>query len=256
MSALALTTHFVRREIRNRYLGSFSGGLWALIQPLIQLAVYGFVWIYVFRMRIPGGDNAPGIVAFLALGVWPWNAFAEAVVRATTAVQDNAALIGKVALPREVLVVATVATSFAVHLTGYIAILVVLTFAGTRIDLAGLVPAILLFVPLFALALGFALIAASTQVFVRDLSQALPQLFMLLQFAAPIFYDTSQTGDFGRWLFLNPFTFYADAFHALLLHHGEVGLRRLAIALAVAAVVLFVGHRVFRRLDPHFEDFL
>ena len=46
---------------------------------------------------------------FLALGVWPWNAFAEALVRATTAVQDNAALIGKVALPREVLVFSSVA---------------------------------------------------------------------------------------------------------------------------------------------------
>ena len=255
MSVARLTLRFFRRELENRFAGSFTGGLWALFQPLIQLAVYSFVFVHVMKARIPGAD-APGFVPFLVTALWPWIAFSEAIIRSTTVVQDNAALIGKVALPREVLVVATVATSFAVHLTGYIAILVVLTFAGTRIDLAGLVPAILLFVPLFALALGFALIAASTQVFVRDLSQALPQLFMLLQFAAPIFYDTSQTGDFGRWLFLNPFTFYADAFHALLLHHGEVGLRRLAIALAVAAVVLFVGHRVFRRLDPHFEDFL
>ena len=103
---------------------------------------------------------------------------------------------------------------------------------------------------------ALALIAASVQVFVRDLSQALPQIFMLLQFAAPIFYDATQTGALARWLVLNPFTFYADAFHALLLHHGEVGFARLAIALVVAAAVLFVGHRVFRRLDPHFEDFL
>lgn len=255
MSVARLTLRFFRRELENRFAGSFTGGLWALFQPLIQLAVYSFVFVHVMKARIPGAD-APGFVPFLVTALWPWIAFSEAIIRSTTVVQDNAALIGKVALPREVLVIATVATSFAVHLTGYIAILVVLTFAGTRIDLAGLVPAILLFVPLFALALGFALIAASTQVFVRDLAQALPQLFMLLQFAAPIFYDTSQTGDFGRWLFLNPFTFYADAFHALLLHHGEVGLRRLAIALAVAAIVLFVGHRVFRRLDPHFEDFL
>ncbi|MET0230154.1 MAG: ABC transporter permease [Rhodanobacteraceae bacterium] len=255
MSVARLTLRFFRRELENRFAGSFTGGLWALFQPLIQLAVYSFVFVHVMKARIPGAD-APGFVPFLVTALWPWFAFSEAIVRSTTVVQDNAALIGKVALPREVLVIATVATSFTVHLTGYIAILVVLALSGTRIDLAGLAPAILLFVPLFALALGFALIAASTQVFVRDLSQALPQVFMLLQFAAPIFYDASQTGDFGRWLVLNPFTFYADAFHALLLHHGEVGLRRLAIALAVAAVVLFVGHRVFRRLDPHFEDFL
>ena len=77
--ALNLIFHFVRREISSRYLGSFSGGLWALMQPLIQLAVYGFVWTYVFGMRPPGGADAPGIVPFLAMGVWPWNAFAEAL---------------------------------------------------------------------------------------------------------------------------------------------------------------------------------
>ncbi len=255
MSVARLTLRFFRRELENRFAGSFTGGLWALFQPLIQLAVYSFVFVHVMKARIPGAD-APGFVPFLVTALWPWIAFSEAIIRSTTVVQDNAALIGKVALPREVLVIATVATSFAVHLTGYVAILVVLALSGTRIDLAGLAPAILLFVPLFALALGFALIAASTQVFVRDLSQALPQLFMLLQFAAPIFYDASQTGELARWLVLNPFTFYADAFHALLLHHGEVGLRRFATALVVAAAVLFVGHRVFRRLDPHFEDFL
>jgi lipopolysaccharide transport system permease protein len=255
MSVARLTLRFFRRELENRFAGSFTGGLWALFQPLIQLAVYSFVFVHVMKARIPGAD-APGYVPFLVTALWPWIAFSEAIIRSTTVVQDNAALIGKVALPREVLVIATVATSFAVHLTGYIAILVVLTLAGTRIDLAGLAPAIVLFVPLFALALGFALIAASMQVFVRDLSQALPQLFMLLQFAAPIFYDATQTGELGRWLVLNPFTFYADAFHALLLHHGEVGRARFAMALVVAAVVLLVGHRVFRRLDPHFEDFL
>ena len=255
MSAASLTLRFFQRELRNRFAGSFSGGLWALLQPLIQLAVYSFVFVYVLKARIPGAD-APGYVPFLVTALWPWIAFSEAIIRAATAVQDNVALIGKVALPREVLVIAAVATSFAVHLTGYVAILVALALAGKGIALGGLAPAILLFVPLFALALGFALIAASVQVFVRDLSQALPQIFMLLQFAAPIFYDATQTGALARWLVLNPFTFYADAFHALLLHHGEVGFARLAIALVVAAAVLFVGHRIFRRLDPHFEDFL
>jgi len=189
--------------------------------------------------------------------MWPWIAFSEAILRSTTAVQDNAALIGKVALPREVLVVATVASSFAVHLCGFVAILVVLALAGKGIDIAGLVPAVLLYVPLFALALGIALICASVQVFVRDLVQALGQLMNVLMFMAPIFYDREQMPERVRgWLDLNPFTFYADAFRAVLLHHGEVSPMRIALALATAAIVLLAGHYLFRRLDPHFEDFL
>jgi len=74
MPGLCLALHLIRRDVRNRYLGSFSGGLWALLQPLIQLAVYGFVFVYVFNARVPGA-NAPGYVPFLALGLWPWTAF-------------------------------------------------------------------------------------------------------------------------------------------------------------------------------------
>src|SRR5690242_13577961 len=100
MAALSLTLHFVRREIGNRYLGSFSGGLWALFQPLIQLAVYGVVFVFVFRQGAPAGSNI-GYVPFLALALWPWTAFSEGLSRATTAIQDNAPLIRKVAMPGE-----------------------------------------------------------------------------------------------------------------------------------------------------------
>jgi lipopolysaccharide transport system permease protein len=55
---------------------------------------------------------------------------------------------------------------------------------------------------------------------------------------------------------VHPFTFYADAFRVALLHHGEVGVERIAIALLVALLALLVGRWIFRRLDPYFEDFL
>jgi len=255
MSALALTTHFVRREIRNRYLGSFSGGLWALIQPLIQLAVYGFVWIYVFRMRIPG-EGAPGIVPFLALGVWPWNAFSESLVRATTAVQDNAALIGKIALPREILVLSSVASSFLLHGVGFCAILAVFWLRGTPLHLLGVPLAAALFLQLFVLALGFALLFAAIQVFVRDLGQTLAQLMPLWMFAGPVLYPRDYLPErFRGWLDWNPFTFYPEALRDALLGYGSAGTPWI-VATVIALAVLALGYGVFRRLSPHFEDFL
>jgi len=53
MAALCLTLHFVRREMSDRYLGSFSGRLWALFQPLIQLALYRFVFADVSQPLAP-----------------------------------------------------------------------------------------------------------------------------------------------------------------------------------------------------------
>ena len=155
MPAVALTLRFLRRELRNRFAGSFSGGLWALFQPLIQLAVYAFVFVHVFKARVPGAD-APGYVPFLVTALWPWTAFSEALLRSTTAIQDNAALIGKVALPREVARRwRASASSFIVHLVGFVAIVLVLAVERDRYRIcSGLLPALVLYVPLFVFALG------------------------------------------------------------------------------------------------------
>jgi lipopolysaccharide transport system permease protein len=251
-----LTLRFIERELRNRFAGSFTGGLWALITPLIQLAVYAFVFEHILKQRAPGAD-APGYVPFLLAALWPWNALSESVLRATTVIQENATLIGKIALPREVLVLASVASSFALNLAGFIVIVVVLALMGKGIALGGLAPSLLLYAMLFVLSLGFAFALAAVQVFVRDLAQVLAQLLMLLMFCAPIFYDRSAVPSRAQGLIdLHPFTFYADAFRVALLRHGDVDIGRIGVAALVALLALLLGRWMFRRLDAHFEDFL
>lgn len=256
--SFAIATHFIRRELRNRYLGSISGGLWALLQPLIQLAIYGFVWTYVFKMRPPGGDTSPAaIIPFLALGVWPWNAFSEAVMRSATAIQDNAGLIGKVAFPRGVLVFAAGSASFLLHGVGFIVVVIVIELLGFPLRLTMLPLALLAFVLLFVLALGFGYLFAAVQVFVRDLSQVIGQLLPLMMFTAPVLYARDYLPErFQAWLSWNPFTFYPEYLRADLLGIGTVGIEAQLVACVLALAVLAIGYAVFRRLNPRFEDFL
>lgn len=257
MNVAALTWEFTTRELRARFLGSFGGLFWAILQPVLQLLIFAFVFVKVFHARIPGAD-APGYIAFLAVALWPWTAFADAVLNATRAIEDNAALIGKVALPRVILVISRVCASFSVHIAGFIAIVLLLSLHDDHVRvLSGLLPALLLYVPLFALALGCAFAFAALQVFVRDFVQLLGQSLPLLLYCAPVFYDRSIVpAPIQPWLSLNPFTFYAEAFHALVLGHGSITAISLLAALAVAALALLGGYRLFRRLDRHFEDFL
>lgn len=256
MNRLALSVHFIRRELRERYRGSITGFGWALLQPLLQLAIYAFVFVQIFKARVPGAD-APGYVPFLVVGMWPWIAFSEAVLRSTTAIQDNAALIGKVAMPREILVLAPTSASFVLHISGFIAILVALAIFGHGIQLAKLPLALLLYIPMFAYTLGIALMFSAIQVFVRDLVQILAQLLTLMMFAAPIFYDRANLPErFQGYLDLNPFTFYVEAMRNLLLGYGDFPWFGLLIATIVAVLSLAIGQWLFRRLDPHFEDFL
>ena len=256
MPGLSLTLHFIRRDLRNRYLGSFTGGLWALLQPLAQLAVYGFVFVYVFNARVPGA-NAPGFVPFLALGLWPWTAFSEGLSRATTTIQDNAPLIRKVAMPREVLVFSAVASSFLIHGVGFCAVVVALRMLGVPVDLLSLPLVLGGFVQLFVFALGLAFLFAALQVFVRDLASALPQLLMIWMFASPIFYALdSLPPRYQHWMDWNPITYYTELFRYVLLGTGDVRASNALVALVVASAVFILGLAAFRRLKPHFEDFL
>jgi lipopolysaccharide transport system permease protein len=253
--ALNLALHFIRREVRSRYLGSLSGGLWALAQPLIQLAVFGVVYVYVFKAPPPAGDI--GVLPFLALGLWPWNAFAEALVRSTNAIPENAALIGKVALPREVLVLAAASSSFLLHGVGFCAICIALWLWGAPIHLQALPLAAAVYLQFFVFALGLALILSAVQVFVRDLAQVLTQLLQIWMFASPVWYPREFLPERYRdWMSFNPIAYYIESFRSILVGSGQVTLATQAVALIVAVAVLLAGFSLFRRLSPHFEDFL
>lgn len=256
MHTLRLALHFAQRDFRNRYLGSFSGGLWALAQPLLQLAVYAFVFVQVFRQRVPGAD-APSYVPFLVCAMWPWNALSESLQRGTLALQEHAGLIGKVAVPRLSLVLAPVIASFGLHGAGFVVIALVLWLGGWGIDPSGLLLALPLLVALMAFALGLVLLLSTLQVFVRDIASALPQILMLWMFLSPVMYSRDMAPvQFQPLLDANPFSAFAGAFRYALLHQALPSAAALGWATLWLALALGVGTLVFRRLQPHVEDFL
>ncbi len=194
---------------------------------------------------------------FLVVAMWPWTAFSEAILRSTTAITENASLIGKVPMPRSVPVLATVAASFLLHTTGFLAIVLILPLFDYPIHLAWIPAALLLQCVLMVLGLGLALLAAAIQVFVRDLVQVLTQLLMLAMFAAPIFYSRAMIPErYQPIIDLHPYTWYAGAFREMLLYGRQPDLLPFAGVVLAALLVLALGWWVFHRLDPHFEDYL
>jgi lipopolysaccharide transport system permease protein len=251
-----LLRHFVLLELRKRFLGTVGAGLWAIAHPLLQLAIYSTVFAVIFQARVPELPDAPFAV-WLALAFWPWIAFAEAVQRGAAVVGENAALIGKVALPTELLPTATTVASFLVHGLGYLAVLLVLVLLGQPVRLWMLPLALPLFVGLLVLAHGVALLVAALSVFLRDVAQLTTQLLMLGFFLTPIFYSRSMLPEAWRpWLDLNPMTAYVEGFRALLL--GLAPPSALAIGTSVAGTVFaaLAGRILFRRLSRHFHDYL
>lgn len=246
----------VFRAIRTDYLENLTGFAWLILQPLMLLAVYAFVFTTIFKARIPDAGPA-GFVPYLAVAFWPWTAFSEAVLRASNTVAANAALIGKVAFASELLPLSTVTASFLMHMAGYLAVLVVLQIMGTPMHWAGLLPAlpVLLLLYLFACALG--LFTSALQVFVRDVAQILPPLMTFWFFTTPILYSSSiLPAQLAVVMKFNPMSWYVERLRDfLLLGNYDLSWFDLAVP-ALTLLLLWAALTFFRRFSAHFEDFL
>jgi len=249
-----LFANFVRRELTTRYIGSATGLVWALIQPLALLAVYHFVFTTIFRAT---GFAGASFLAFVAVALWPWLAAQEAIQRATISLAGYGGLIRKVAFPHEIVVYATVAAVFVLQFFGYAAVLLVLRVVGEPIRLEGILLAIPVWLILAIAVTGLGLLFSALQVFVRDVEHVLMPVLMMLMYLTPILYPLTLVPESVRTIVAaNPFSWLVGRLRDALID-GRIGLLWSdAIALAVAAAIFVAGRWVFLRLSPHFEDFV
>ncbi|MGH8051325.1 MAG: ABC transporter permease [Arenimonas sp.] len=244
----------LRRELGERYRGSLLGVLWHLLLPLSQLLVLSWVFSHLLQARTQFENLSYG--AFLALGLWPWNLFSNAVSNSVAALTGNAALIGKIALPHHLLVDAKVSASVLLDLAGFAVVLLALLLFGTPLKLSGVPVVLLSLAVLYIFAVGFANIVAVLNVFLRDVGAAISQILSLLFFLTPVIYDLAQLPKpLQQLLILNPF-----AAPILAIRHALLGLPvdwfHLGISALIAIFVAYLGYALLRRARPHLEDYL
>lgn len=248
--------NMVVRQIRQDYLQNLTGFAWLILQPLMLLAVYAFVFTTIFKARIPEAIDI-GFVPYLAVAFWAWTAFSEAILRANSSITSNAELIGKVAFASEQIPLASVTATFIMHMIGYLSVLILLQIMGTQIHWLYLPLVVPLLLLMWLFACSIALITSATQVFIRDIAQMLPPVMTFWFFTTPILYSSSLLPEpiqqFAHW---NLMAWFVDKLRELLLF-GQVqfGFGSLAVVVFIF-VFAWLSLKYFRRFSAHFEDFM
>ena len=250
---LFLLKELVKRDFQGRYAGSLLGLVWSFVQPLWMLLLFTFVFSTVMKIT-PVGTRTGHFAVFLFSGLLPWMALNEGVMRASTAITDNAGLVKKLRFPSEILVLAVVLAALLHEAIAAVLFLGVLAALGELS--AGGLPLLLLALPLqVALTLGLGLLLGSLHVFFRDTAQILGMAFTGWFYLTPIVYPAALVpARFQPWIRLNPLTPLVELYRQALLG-GEMALVPGTGGLVLAAAVLLsVGFLLFRRLKTAFAD--
>lgn len=250
-----LLLEFTKREIAIRYKGSYLGIIWSFLNPLFMLAVYTFVFGYIFKSKWNIQSDSQLTFAFVLFsGLIPYNIFAEVFTRAPGLVINNANYVKKVVFPLEILPVAILGSALFHALIGVIILVTgVWLILGTLHWTIIYLPLVLL--PILFLSLGVGWFLASLGTFIRDISQLVNILVSAIMFLTPIFYPLSSVPKvFLPIYMINPITPVVDNMRKIVIWGQMPDWSSLLIGILVSFGLSLGGLAWFRKTKKAFAD--
>lgn len=243
------------RDIQSRYMGTFGGFVWFIIQPLSIALVYWFVFSKGFKVQPAGG--IPFIVVFLA-GLIPWSMFSEALNASTASINANVHLVTKAIFPTEILPVVSLVSSLFTHVLMMLIFIIIMLINKISFSFYNLQCLYYLFaLSVFTLGLGWLLSAVN--VFCKDVGQALGVVLNLWFWVTPIVWlQTILPPHYQFLLKFNPMYYIVDGYRSSLIYYSPIwhNPRQGLYFWIVCAFVFIGGALTFRKLKPEFAEVL
>ncbi|MBW4523136.1 MAG: ABC transporter permease [Scytolyngbya sp. HA4215-MV1] len=243
-----LLHELVSRDMKILYKRSMMGIAWTLINPLLQLAVFAFI----FQIVLP--VNIPRYSSFVFSGLLVWNWFQSSLFQATGVITNNRPLIRQPGFPVSILPVVTVMTGL-IHFCLALPILIIFI----AIDGIAITPA-LMYLPVllllqFVLTVSLTYPLAAVNVSFRDTQHILGVLLQLLFYLTPLFYDISHVPDrLQSVYYLNPMVILVESYRQIMIHGMPPNWSVLGILSLVSLAILPIGHRIFKRQSNRFVE--
>jgi homopolymeric O-antigen transport system permease protein len=255
----SLIHSMVKRDILGRFRGSFGGWFWTVLNPLMMMSTYFFVFGIVLKAKVEGDTSVGAFALYLIAGILPWLAFSEAVGRAPVNMLEHRQFIKKLLFPIETLPVNIMLAGFVSELFGLL-----IYFAGLLLARGHLPVSILwlpvLVIPQMLFTAGLCWFLAALGVFFRDLAQINGFLLTIWFFLTPICYSedalTTMPAVARSLLIRNPMYVLVHGYRDLFLRGHAPAWGPLSKLYLLSALVFFFGHAWFHKLKKSFADII
>jgi lipopolysaccharide transport system permease protein len=245
---------FAKRELLGRYKGSALGIAWAVLTPVVMIAIFTFIFAGIFGARFGASQSHWDYALYLFCGLLPWSMFQESVQQSANTIVVHSNLVKRVVFPLEALPAAQVFAALGNQLFATVALLVATIIIRQQLELTALWLPVLL-IPQLLFALGAAWLIASLGVFLRDIAQGVTLLLMAWMYLTPIIYPEAIVPERIRWFInLNPFTPLVRSYRHIFLDGQMPDWRGLVYFTALAVVIFIFGYWWFARTRKSFAD--
>jgi lipopolysaccharide transport system permease protein len=185
----------LRREVAERFKGSVAGWVWAVVAPLLAIAVYTFAFTTNLKLPMTDTDLGPrmGYALFIFSGIIVFNFWSEMAFRAPMLLHEYVHYIKQTIFPSDML---AIISTLRATLYTVISIAVMLVF---QLLAAGYLPWTVLLMPLImlpfiAFLVGMSWFLCAVGAFTRDAGYLMINIVPLFMFATPVFYPHDMLG--------------------------------------------------------------
>jgi ABC-type polysaccharide/polyol phosphate export permease len=245
-----LLTNLIAKDFKIRYRNMSLGVFWSLLNPLVMMGVLTLV----FTKFLP--SPAPDFPLFVLTGIVTFNFVSSGWMTGTASVTDNAGLIKRVPVPREIMPVATVLSVF-IHIVLQIILLISLVLLSGKGVNANWIWMPVLWAFLIVFVCGLVFLFSAVNVYIRDTRYVVESATTILFWIAPIFYPLTHIPQQYHGIYLsNPVAAVIVGSRNILLDGAAPSLMLLARLAVVSFVTLGLGLLVFRSLKARFYNYL
>ncbi len=239
----------LRREMRDRFKGSVAGWMWAVVAPLMAIAVYTYA--FTTKLQLPMAEGLAGTrvgyALFIFSGIVVFNFFSEMAFRAPMLLHDYAHFIKQTIFPSDMLAVISTLRAMAYASISIVVMLIFQLIAtGTLPWTIVLIPFVLL--PFLAFLVGMSWFLCSIGAFTRDAGYLMINVVPLFMFATPVFYPLSALpSPLDVIVYINALTAYVEVMRDIVLLGKIPSLMLYGWTVVVSVITFYFGYWFFDR---------
>lgn len=242
------------RDIKVRYKQTYIGILWIILQPISSMIIYTAIFGGYAKSMIYESLPYP---LFALIGIVFWGYFSSSISYTTTCLSNNANLIKKIYVPKDLFVLLAVMTAFIDFFVALIILLIALYISHIPMSMPFFI-SLLSGVGVLTLAnLGIGFFLSSCSIRYRDVRYIIPFFLQILFFTAPIIYSFEQVDIQYRFLlFINPVTGVIEMIRSMLIYGTIMHLDSMIYSLIFSILIILIGIAYFRKTEQYMTDIL